>query len=86
MTRCRVLRHRPDLNELREALDETVSLYLPEPGHPVHVQLEVTEEQARIHAACRPGARLQPPAGAGPPVTSGGGIGSGWWCQPRIAS
>ena len=32
---------------------------------PVHVQLEVTEEQARIQAAYRPDARLQPPAGAG---------------------
>lgn len=41
-----------DMNELREALDRTASLCLPEPGHPVHVQLEVTEEQARIHAAC----------------------------------
>jgi hypothetical protein len=39
------------MNELREALDKAVSLYLSEPGHPVHVQLEVTEEQARIHAA-----------------------------------
>jgi hypothetical protein len=74
------------MNELREALDRTVNLYLSEPGHPVHVQLEVTEEQVRIHAACRPDDRLHPPVGAGSPAVSGGGIGSGWWCQPRIAS
>lgn len=55
-----------DMNELREALDKAVSLCLPERGHAVHVQLEVTEEQARIHAACRPDARLCPPVGAGP--------------------
>jgi hypothetical protein len=54
------------MNELREALDETVSPYLLEPGHPVHVQLEVTEEQARIHAASGQMPRLQPPVGAGP--------------------
>ena len=40
------------LGSLHEALDKAVSLYLSEPDHPVHVQLEVTEEQARIHAAC----------------------------------
>jgi hypothetical protein len=62
----RVLRNRPDMNELRAAVDETVSRHLPEPGHLVHVQLEVTEEQARIHVAGRPDARLQPPVGAGP--------------------
>jgi hypothetical protein len=61
-----VLRSRPDMNELREAVAETVSLYRVEPGYPVHVQLEVTEEQARIHVASRPDARLQPPADAGP--------------------
>ena len=65
-SRSRVLRNRPDMNALREAVDETVSLYLPEPGHLVHVQLEVTEEQARVHVAGRPDVRLHPPAGAGP--------------------
>ena len=40
-----------DMNELREALDEAVSLYLSGPGHAMHVHLEVTEEKARIHAA-----------------------------------
>jgi predicted RNase H-like HicB family nuclease len=40
-----------DMNELREALDEAVSLYLSEPGHPVHVELDVTEEQALVRTA-----------------------------------
>jgi predicted RNase H-like HicB family nuclease len=29
-----------DMDELREALSEAVSLYLSEPGSPVHVELE----------------------------------------------
>jgi predicted RNase H-like HicB family nuclease len=37
-----------DMEELREALDEAVSLYLSEPGKPVDVQLDVTEERARV--------------------------------------
>jgi predicted RNase H-like HicB family nuclease len=40
-----------DMNELREALDEAVSLYLSEPGRPVHVELEVTEEQVSVRSA-----------------------------------
>ena len=41
-----------DMNELHEALDKPGSCYLPEPGHPVQVQREVTKERARSHAAC----------------------------------
>jgi predicted RNase H-like HicB family nuclease len=39
-----------DMDELREALSEAISQYLSEPGHPVHVDLEVTEQRmlARI--------------------------------------
>jgi predicted RNase H-like HicB family nuclease len=40
-----------DMVELREALDEAVSLYLSEPGRPVHVELEVTEEQVSVRSA-----------------------------------
>ena len=41
-----------EMNELREALDKAVSVYLSEPGHPMHVQLAASEEQAGIHAGC----------------------------------
>jgi predicted RNase H-like HicB family nuclease len=41
-----------DMNELREALNEAVSLYLSEPGQPVHLELEVTEERASVRVAC----------------------------------
>lgn len=41
-----------DMNELREALNEAVSLYLSEPGRPVDLELEVTEERASVRAAC----------------------------------
>lgn len=34
-----------NMDELREALSEAVSHYLSEPGHPVHVELEVTEQR-----------------------------------------
>jgi predicted RNase H-like HicB family nuclease len=40
-----------DMNELREALNEAVSLYLSEPGNPVHVELDVTEEQVHVRVA-----------------------------------
>jgi predicted RNase H-like HicB family nuclease len=40
-----------DMAELGEALNEAVSLYLSEPGHPVHVELDVTEEHANVRAA-----------------------------------
>jgi predicted RNase H-like HicB family nuclease len=40
-----------DLDELREALDESVSLYLSDPGHEVRVELDVVEQQALIHTA-----------------------------------
>jgi len=39
------------MNELREALDEAVSLYLSEPGRPVRVQLDVTEERMLVRTA-----------------------------------
>ena len=40
-----------DMNELREALDEAVSLYLSEPGKTVRVELDVTEEQVAVRTA-----------------------------------
>ncbi|MGH3402341.1 MAG: type II toxin-antitoxin system HicB family antitoxin [Streptosporangiaceae bacterium] len=40
-----------DMAELSEALDEAVSLYLSEPGHPVSIQLEVTQEQVLVRSA-----------------------------------
>ena len=40
-----------DMSELREALDEAVSLYLSEPGNTVRVWLDVTEEQATVRSA-----------------------------------
>lgn len=40
-----------DMNELREALDEAVSLYLSEPGRPVRVKLDVTEERMLVRTA-----------------------------------
>jgi hypothetical protein len=36
----------------KERVREAVSLYLSGTRPPVYVQLEVTEEEARIHAAC----------------------------------
>lgn len=41
-----------DMNELREALNEAVSLYLSEPGRPEQIELDVTEEHASVRAAC----------------------------------
>jgi predicted RNase H-like HicB family nuclease len=41
-----------DESELREALNEAVSLYLSEPGEPVHIELDVTEERASVRVAC----------------------------------
>jgi predicted RNase H-like HicB family nuclease len=40
-----------DMDELREALSEAVSQYLSEPGHPVHVDLEVTEQRMLARTA-----------------------------------
>lgn len=40
-----------DMDELREALSEAVSQYLSEPGHEVHVNLEVTEQRMRVTIA-----------------------------------
>lgn len=40
-----------DMNELREALDEAVSLYLSEPDRPVRVKLDVTEERMLVRTA-----------------------------------
>jgi predicted RNase H-like HicB family nuclease len=40
-----------DMNELREALNEAVSLYLSEPGQPAHVELDVIEERASVRVA-----------------------------------
>jgi predicted RNase H-like HicB family nuclease len=43
-----------NMDELREALSEAVSLYLSEPGHEVHVQLEpaeVTEQRMLARTA-----------------------------------
>jgi predicted RNase H-like HicB family nuclease len=34
-----------DMDELSEALSEAVSQYLSEPGHEVHIVLEVTEQR-----------------------------------------
>jgi predicted RNase H-like HicB family nuclease len=34
-----------NMDELQDALSEAVSLYLSEPGHEVHVELEVTEQR-----------------------------------------
>lgn len=43
-----------DMDELGEALNEAVSLYLSEPGNQVHIELDVTEttERALIRTAC----------------------------------
>jgi predicted RNase H-like HicB family nuclease len=43
-----------NMTELREALNEAVSLYLSEPGNEVHLELDVTEatEHALIRTAC----------------------------------
>jgi predicted RNase H-like HicB family nuclease len=41
-----------DMNELREALNEAVSLYLSEPDQPAHVELDVIEERASVRVAC----------------------------------
>jgi predicted RNase H-like HicB family nuclease len=41
-----------DMNELREALNEAVGLYLSEPDQPAHIELDVIEERASIRAAC----------------------------------
>jgi predicted RNase H-like HicB family nuclease len=45
-----------DLDELDEALAEAISLYLSEPGRPVHVQLENADEtevtERRIRVTC----------------------------------
>jgi predicted RNase H-like HicB family nuclease len=41
-----------DMNELREALNEAVSLYLSEPGRPERIELDVTEEHASVRVAC----------------------------------
>lgn len=44
-----------DMSELREALAEAISLYLSEPGHEVHVELEdqpgVTEQRILARTA-----------------------------------
>ena len=40
-----------DMTELSEALNEAVSLYLSEPGHPVNIKLEVTQEQVLVRTA-----------------------------------
>lgn len=40
-----------DMNELAEALNEAVSLYLSEPGYPVRVELDVTTEQVLVRSA-----------------------------------
>ena len=40
-----------DMNELAEALNEAVSLYLSEPGDPVKVELDVTTEQVLVRSA-----------------------------------
>jgi hypothetical protein len=42
------------MTELREALNEAVSLYLSEPGNEVHLELDVTEatEHVLIRTAC----------------------------------
>ncbi len=40
-----------DMNELAEALNEAVSLYLSEPGYPVKVALDVTTEQVLVRSA-----------------------------------
>jgi len=39
------------LNQLAEALNEAVSLYLSEPGYPVKVELDVTTEQVLVRSA-----------------------------------
>ena len=43
-----------NMTELREALNEAVSLYLSEPGNEVHLELDVTEatEHVLIRTAC----------------------------------
>ncbi len=40
-----------DMDELREALSEAVSLYLSEPGREVRVELEVTEQRMLARTA-----------------------------------
>jgi predicted RNase H-like HicB family nuclease len=40
-----------DMDELREALSEAVSQYLSEPGRPVRVELEVTEQRMIARSA-----------------------------------
>jgi predicted RNase H-like HicB family nuclease len=40
-----------DMEELQEALSEAVSQYLSEPGQPVRVELEVTEQRMLARSA-----------------------------------
>jgi predicted RNase H-like HicB family nuclease len=40
-----------DMTELREALNEAVSLYLSEPGHEAHYELDVVEERGFARTA-----------------------------------
>jgi predicted RNase H-like HicB family nuclease len=40
-----------DMDELQEALSEAVSQYLSEPGRPVHIELEVTEQRMLARSA-----------------------------------